>query len=191
MSDAFSTLLADPPWLERGSGKIKRGADRHYALLPTEEIPGVIRGSGLWRPAENSHFYLFTTNNFLRDALWVMEELEFAYKTNVVWTKRHIGIGRYFRGAHELLLFGVRGRGMDPSVVTDRRNIPSVVAAEHVRVNGKRIHSAKPSEIYDLVEARSKGPYVEFFARSHRPNWTAWGAEAPALSSTGAVVPST
>jgi hypothetical protein len=29
----FSTILLDPPWPERGAGKIKRGADRHYLLI--------------------------------------------------------------------------------------------------------------------------------------------------------------
>jgi hypothetical protein len=29
----FKTILIDPPWPEKGAGKIKRGADRHYSLL--------------------------------------------------------------------------------------------------------------------------------------------------------------
>ena len=35
---SYRTLYADPPWPERGGGKIKRGADRHYALMPVAEI---------------------------------------------------------------------------------------------------------------------------------------------------------
>jgi hypothetical protein len=34
----YGTILADPPWLERGGGKIKRGADRHYPLMKTRDI---------------------------------------------------------------------------------------------------------------------------------------------------------
>jgi hypothetical protein len=34
----YRCILADPPWLERGGGKIKRGADRHYPLLKDYEI---------------------------------------------------------------------------------------------------------------------------------------------------------
>ncbi len=63
--------------------------------------------------------------------------------------------------------------------MTDRRDVPSVVFAPHVLKNGKRVHSAKPDAFYDLVEARSKGPYLEMFARRGRPGWTSWGDEAP------------
>ena len=34
----YRTILADPPWNERGAGKVKRGADRHYDVMKTEEI---------------------------------------------------------------------------------------------------------------------------------------------------------
>ena len=29
----------DPPWYETGGGKIKRGADRHYDLVKTPDLP--------------------------------------------------------------------------------------------------------------------------------------------------------
>lgn len=185
----WATAQMDPPWMEQGAGKIKRGADRHYPLLKTKDMPGVILGSGLWTPDENAHLYMWVTNNFLPDGLWLMKELGFVYKTNVVWTKKRTGIGRYFRGMHELLLFGTKGRGW--AVRTDRNDIPSAkateefeedyfpdgssVSADHETAGGKRKHSAKPKVFYDLIESRSKGPYVEFFARSLRPGWTSWG----------------
>lgn len=34
----YHTIYADPPWMERGGGKIKRGADRHYPLMSTKDI---------------------------------------------------------------------------------------------------------------------------------------------------------
>ena len=34
----YHTIYADPPWKERGGGRIKRGADRHYPLMSTREI---------------------------------------------------------------------------------------------------------------------------------------------------------
>ena len=34
----YKTIYADPPWNEQGAGKIKRGADRHYPLMKTEDI---------------------------------------------------------------------------------------------------------------------------------------------------------
>jgi N6-adenosine-specific RNA methylase IME4 len=40
-------------------------------------------------------------------------------------------------------------------------------------------HSAKPPEFYELIEARSNGPYLEMFARNGRDGWASWGNEAP------------
>ena len=34
----YRTIYADPPWMERGGGKIKRGADKHYPLMSTKDI---------------------------------------------------------------------------------------------------------------------------------------------------------
>lgn len=171
----WSAAMMDPPWLERGAGRIKRGANKHYSLLKTAQMPEIILGSGLWTPAEDAHLYLWSTSNFLPDAIWLMNELGFSYKTNVVWVKDRIGIGRYFRGKHELLLFGARGRGW--GVRTERNDLPSAIQTPHVTVDGKRKHSGKPDAFYDLVESRSKGPYAEFFARSKRPGWASWGNE--------------
>lgn len=199
----FRALLLDPPWNETGGGRIRRGADRHYGLLKTKDMPGVIRGSGLWNLAENAHLYCWVTNNFLEDGLWLMKELGFTYVTNLVWVKvkQHpledvavlvgliaagrlgeavhlllrFGIGRYFRGGHEILLFGVKGNGCDESVMQEARNIGSVLAD-----NRGAGHSVKPVGMYAKIEARSKGPYLEMFARSARAGWISWGNEVGA-----------
>ena len=170
----WRAALLDPPWLERGGGKIKRGADRHYKLLKTVEMPGVIRSSGLWVPATHAHCYLWVTNNFLEDGLWLLRELGVRYVSNVVWTKDRAGLGQYFRGKHELLLFGTIGKGKDPSVYQDNRSITSVIHGS----SKARIHSRKPESVFELVESRSKGPCVEFFGAPElptRPGWVRWG----------------
>ena len=40
-------------------------------------------------------------------------------------------------------------------------------------------HSQKPAEMYDLIENRSAGPYLELFARNKRSGWDVVGKEAP------------
>ena len=47
---AYKAILMDPPWYERGGGKIKRGADRHYNVLKLNEIVEVIYKSGVFNP---------------------------------------------------------------------------------------------------------------------------------------------
>ncbi|QDP52981.1 MAG: putative modification methylase [Prokaryotic dsDNA virus sp.] len=163
----FATTLMDPPWKETGGGRIKRGADRHYGLVKTHDMPRVIMQSGVWCPADDAHLYMWATNNHLSDALWLMDALGFQYKTNIVWTKDRIGLGQYFRGQHELLLFGTRGKGF--KVKTDDRTLRSWIHAKRGE------HSAKPEQFYELIEARSEGPYLEMFARKSRSGWTSWG----------------
>lgn len=66
----YGTIYADPPWKERGGGKIKRGADRHYPLMSTKDIMALDVPS---IAADDCHLYLWVTNNFLPDGLKVME----------------------------------------------------------------------------------------------------------------------
>lgn len=171
----FPTTTMDPPWLERGGGG--RGANTHYDLMDKRDILGTVLGSGVWRPADDAHLYMWVTNNFLRDGLWLMDALGFEYKTNLVWTKPRFGIGFYFRGRHELCLFGVRGQGA--KVRTTRQDIDTHLAADFCRDGGRIVHSRKPVEFYELVQARSHGPYLEIFSRASHgwPGWASWGNE--------------
>jgi N6-adenosine-specific RNA methylase IME4 len=211
----FRTVSIDFPWPERGGGKIKRGADRHYPLMEVEQGYELLRDTcePLRRIADNAHMWMWVTDNYLRepskskkkDAFWLMEALGFTYKRTFQWVKvqgkprtldfdtghaveltgddvsLRTGIGQYGRGAHETLLFGVRGKGQHPDVFQPHRDVPSVLLAPHaIDENGKRIHSRKPDASYELIERRSKGPYLELFARRQwSSEWTCWGNEAP------------
>jgi N6-adenosine-specific RNA methylase IME4 len=158
--------------MEKGGGKIKRGADRHYKLLKVPDIIRVMTQAEPWNEiGDDAHMYLWVTNNHLQNGLKVMEALGFRYVTNVCWVKGSFGLGQYFRGQHELCLFGVRGRGF--SVRSNNRSISSVLKCP------KGPHSAKPEDFYAMVEKRSEGPFLEMFARQRRSNWTVWGDEIP------------
>ena len=171
----YACVLADPPWPERGGGKITRGANRHYQTLTRAQSPGMVVDlmlrSPVWHIAPNAHLWLWVTNNYLRDGLAVMEACGFRYVTNAVWAKDRYGLGQYMRGQHELLLFGVRGR------------LPALTRSVGSLVGGRTIprtkHSRKPQEAYSLIESVSPGPRVELFARSRRAGWDVWGNEAP------------
>lgn len=168
----YTTIVIDPPWWETGGGKSVRGAQRHYQLLKTPDMPAVIWASGVFTPADDCHLYMWATANHLPDALWLMGALGFQYKTNAVWVKEgKIGLGQYFRMQHEHLLLGTRGKGYN--VRTEARNVPSIVSAPRTK------HSVKPPKAYEVIEARSAGPRLEMFARAPREGWTTWGNECP------------
>jgi len=185
----YRCLLMDPPWCERGAGRIKRGADRHYPLLMPPEILRTVQGSGSWRPAPSSHLWCWVTDNWLEAGLWLLGQLGYRYVRTWQWVKLRdrpvpegstalpaaraalqIGLGQYARGAHETLRFGVRGNLPVPPPAQRR---PSVILAPRGR------HSAKPLASYVTIESVSPGPRVECFARAGRPGWDAWGNEAP------------
>jgi N6-adenosine-specific RNA methylase IME4 len=172
----YRCILMDPPWLERGGGQIRRGADRHYPLMKTPDILRTVLQSGAFNPdPEGCALFMWVTNSFLKDGLWLMEALDFRYVTNLCWLKRgNPGLGQWFRSRHELLLFGVRGRAVVRTVRTDNRKIPGGMYLDRP---GR--HSRKPEEFYRIIEARTVGPRLEMFARNTREGWFSWGNEVP------------
>lgn len=183
--DEYPVISCDPPWNERGGGKIKRGADKHYPLMKTPDILAAMLRAPCFRPAKDSALVMWTTMSSLPDALWLMDGIGFRYVTHGVWVKTKadlagtvldIGIGQYFRGAHELYLVGTRGTGF--AVKTDAKDIPSVILARAPREDGSRKHSRKPLAFIEMIERRFRGPYLEMFARKgDRPQWDYWGNE--------------
>lgn len=168
----YRTLYADPPWLERGAGKIKRGADRHYPLMPTSAIKALPVEQ--WT-SEDAHLYLWVTNNFLEDGLEVIRAWGFRYISCVTWMKDRPGLGQYFRGITEHCLFAVRGR------------LPYALSEDGGRLQGmtgffeapRGEHSVKPEEMRRMIERVSPGPRLEMFARRPADGWDVWGLEAP------------
>lgn len=175
----------DPNWNERGGGKIKRGADKRYRLATLRQIYQTIQLCPLFRPAKDAHLYEWVTDNFLPQGIELMRLLGFKYVRTLPWFKTkddvanddevwiddenelQMGIGQYFRGSSELCLFGVRGKGF--AVCTPRRDIRNVITGRRTE------HSKKPESAYVKIEARSKGPFLEMYARSGRPGWISWG----------------
>ena len=157
----YRCTVLDPPWNEKGGS---RGADKHYDLIETRDLPRVILRSPLWNPARNAHLWMWATANFVPDALWLMGALGFRYVSMAVWVKPSIGLGQYLRHRQEPLFFGVRGR-----LHTQDRGVDSVIEAPRGR------HSEKPGEAYKRIERVSPGPRAELFARAPREGWDVWG----------------
>ena len=156
----YRVIYADPPWLERGGGQIKRGADRHYPLMSTKDIialniPAIA--------ADNCHLYLWVTNNFLPDGLAVMKAWGFEYKTTITWAKDKIGLGQYFRGQTEHCLFGTKGHLPYKVVDGVRQQGRTLLTAP------RTIHSRKPQEMRAMIEKVSYAPRIEIFAREVAP----------------------
>lgn len=164
----YKTIYADPPWFERGGGKIKRGADRHYSLMKTEDIKN-LPVAELADP-EGCHCYLWATNNHLKEAFEVLEAWGFEYVTLITWTKDRVGLGQYFRGKTEHCLFGTTKKRLPYKVENGKRQQGVTGFWEP-----KREHSQKPEYMRQMIEKVSYGPRIELFAREEHPGWDVWG----------------
>ena len=170
----FRTILADPPW--RFQNRTGKAAPEHrrlhrYRTMALDEIKALPVIELVEEPA---HLYLWVPNTLLAEGLAVMMAWGFAYKTKLTWHKvRKDGgsdgrcLGHYFRNVTENVLFGVRGK--DARTLEPGRRQTSLTASR------KREHSRKPDELYPIIEACSRGPFLELFARKRRPGWVAWG----------------
>ncbi|MFL5344377.1 MAG: MT-A70 family methyltransferase [Hyalangium sp.] len=180
----WCACVVDPPWAQEAGGG-GRGAQGHYPLLSTPEVREVVRRSGMWRPHDDAHLYLWVTNTILAegDGHELMRALGFRPVTVLTWTKKHAGLGQYFRGQTEHVLFGVRGQGRAPQVLTASRS----EGTHWLHTVERGEHSEKPARSYALVEARSHGPYLSMFHRGPppRPGWLVWGDEAVAPLEVG------
>jgi len=104
----YGVIYADPPWRYLDATP-NRAIENHYPTMSDEEI------CALEIPADkNCVLYLWAVAPKLPEALAVMEAWGFSFKTSAVWDKVKLGMGYWFRGQHELLLVGVRGRVSPP-----------------------------------------------------------------------------
>lgn len=166
--ERYPTIVLDPPWDwdDEGDHEQLGRARPTYDTMSLDEIKAMPIDRQV---DDNAHIYLWITNRSLYKGFTLLEAWGFRYITTLTWCKPHFGMGNYFRGQTEHVLFGVRG-----SLPLLRRDRGTWFMADR---NGD--HSAKPAEFYQLVEECSPGPWLEVFARGDRPGWVQWGAEVP------------
>ena len=158
----FPILYVDPPWRYDFSATSNRDIENQYPTMSHDDLCALTIPT-----ADDAVLLMWVTNPKLVEGLEVMKAWGFQYKTNMVWVKDKIGMGYYARSRHELLLIGRKGKGPIPD---DDRRPDSVVTATRGQ------HSAKPAELYDLIDAMYPHlPKVEMFARSTREGWASWG----------------
>ena len=167
----YKTIYPDPPWAEQGGGKIKRGADRHYPLMKTKDI-AQLPIKELADPY-GCHIYMWVTNNFLKDGLWLLEQWGFEYITMITWVKDRIGLGQYYRGLSEHCLFATTKKRLPYKLDENEKRCQGVTAF----YEQKREHSRKPIKMREMIENVSYTPRIELFARESFDGWDNWGNE--------------
>ena len=192
----FRAILADPPWhfrartaLETRNWTSARDAEKHYKVLGADDIKALpLRG--LAAPT-GCHLFLWTTGPCLPQALDTIRAWGFKYSgMGFTWIKLkksvdprqlrvvpliaadlHVGLGLTTRKNAEFCLLARRGNCRRIS-----KSVREIILAP------VREHSRKPDEARERIEAYCAGPYLELFARSTRPGWTAWGDQVDKFS---------
>ncbi|MFD2185006.1 MT-A70 family methyltransferase [Rhodoplanes azumiensis] len=173
LGERYSVIYADPPWYYTGgSPGDARRIDSHYPVMSIDEICELPVDR---LAADDALLLLWCTAPLLPEALRVLTSWGFEYRTHAVWDKQVAGTGHWFRGAHELVLVGVRGNFPAPLPGTQ----PPSVHREQ-----KTVHSRKPSFVHEFVERLWPDlPRVELFARGPaRPGWSVWGNEVEVIA---------
>lgn len=160
----YNVIYADPPWRYDFSKDNADKIENHYPTMTVEDICKLPIPS-----AENSVLYLWATAPKLIEALMVMKAWGYTYKTQAVWDKKSIGMGYWFRGQHEILLIGVKGKISPPC---SKFRVSSVYSEKKTK------HSKKPDFFRNLIgNIFPECSKIELFARQHADGWDCWGNE--------------
>ncbi len=194
--DKFQVIYADPPWTFQTWSKEGKGrsAENHYACMTLQQIRDLPVAD---LAAENCSLFLWTTDPVLPQALDLIKQWGFTYKTIAfVWAKLNknapdtlwsaddffTGMGYWTRANSELCLLATKGKPQRQSASVRRL----VVAP-------RREHSRKPDEVAQrIVKLMGDVPRIELFARTSRQGWAVWGNEPEKFvnGSTGTFDPS-
>lgn len=162
----FTVIYADPPWRYNFSKSSSRRIENHY---PTMDLVDICNLPIKAITTPNAVLYLWATAPKLLQAIEVLHTWGFTYKTQAVWDKQKIGMGYWFRGQHELLLVGTKGKVSPPN---PSERIGSVIGQPRCK------HSEKPDCIRDAISAAFPNVNkLELFARVNSSGWFAWGNE--------------
>lgn len=180
--EKFGVVYADPAWSFKtfnAETAPHRSADEPYKVMSREDLLALPVADVV---AKDCVLLMWVIGSHLDQALALGRAWGFEYKTDAfTWVKtgkydpekRPISLGFWSRKQVEQCLLFTRGKPkrLDAGI----RQL--IEADDHTIYAPKREHSRKPDETYSRIERLVAGPYLELFARSNRPGWTALGDE--------------
>jgi len=158
-------VLADPPWKYEHSKSDSRQIENQY---PTADIDDIISHKPETQP--DCILILWAVAPKIPEAIEVMQGWGFEFVTSAVWDKEKIGMGYWFRGQHEIIMVGRKGKTSPPDV----ENRTSSVFREK-----RSEHSKKPNCVYEWIEKSfPELNKLEMYCRSPRGGWEVFGNES-------------
>jgi N6-adenosine-specific RNA methylase IME4 len=182
----FGCIYADPPWAFRTfSGENMtphRCAEDHYRTMTFDELAALPVGDVA---AKDCALFMWVVGSHLAESIALASAWGFTFKTDAFyWVKqRLVGADQIdlFTGdvPEPRMGFGYWTRKqVEPCWLFTRGNPRRLgKGVRQVILEPRREHSRKPEEARERIEALVGGPYLELFARTTRPGWSAWGNE--------------
>jgi len=196
----FHIIVADPPWPFKDRLRMsatKRGADAQYKTMTIPEIKYLDVKS---IAAEKAVLAMWCPSSLLVEGLDIMKAWGFEYKQTFIWVKTkksesvrskinkwtkkptdvvellnsllNFKMGHLFRQTHELVLLGVRGKGIYNNMANRSQISVNLYPATK--------HSEKPDALQDaLYKIFPKAKKLEMFARRDKKGWQCVGFECP------------
>ena len=171
MQKTYNVIYADPPWKhwnKRTGGGLKSGAEQKYKVVSLTDLLylDVNKISD-----KDSVCFLWVTTPFLEGGIFLLRYWGFQYKTTITWRKESWGMGFWFRGQTEHLLFGIKGK-----IKPFRHQKANFIQTKALK------HSEKPEEIRKLIEDATVSlpdrRMIELFATKIVTGWDCIGYEA-------------
>lgn len=190
----YGAIAADPPWSyacfsEKGKG---RSADRHYTTMVVSEIERLPVGK---LAARDAHLFLWITGPCLVRGMHIPIMRAWGFNPSAmvfVWLKPKrsaLKSGKFFLDETLFAMgMGHTTRQNAEFVILGRRGSPRRLRKDvhQLIIEPRREHSRKPDALFARVETYCTGPYLELFAREHRPGWDCWGNETEKFGNGGA-----
>jgi len=167
----YKLIYADPPWTyenKRLGRELNAGAAAHYDTMSLDELKAL--------PIEQIKdkdcvIFLWCVVPQLPEAFELLKAWGFKYKTMLTWHKlpgnrTQAGLGYWFRGYTEHILFGIRG------------DVRAFKCQKHNIITQANLgHSKKPHAFRQLIEYATNNlkPRIELFARTKVHGWDVWG----------------
>ena len=167
----YQIIYADPPW-RYDNRKARGGTEKHYQTMSLEDICKLPVSE---IAADNCVLFMWTTYPMLPEALKLIDEWGFKYKTiGFQWIKlnksgkgKFFGLGRWTRGNTEPCLIAIKGK---PKRINN--SISQIIEYPIAE------HSKKPGIVRKkIVSLVGDLPRIELFARQTPTGWDYWGNE--------------
>lgn len=170
----YDVIMIDPPWPKKKGG-IRSACPNQtreldYRTLSLADNFSLIERDILLQAAEQHTLFLWTVDEFLRDAEMWAESLGYRRHARIVWDKQN-GVAPAFsiRFSHEYLLWYYKPK-FTPVATESRGKLRDVLTEP------AREHSRKPDEAYRFIETLyPNAAKLDAFSREKRDGWDQYG----------------